>query len=136
LREATARRVQAEKDEAAYRKSVEGLEDGFPELRPIGPERMAALVEKADDQTNQTVGQAIREVFDRHPGEWLTVKLLIGYMPMALRNRLKDPEAAVRAALGRMEDDLDKKPWDGRTLAYQRHPLRSGVDQPRLEGGG
>jgi transposase len=118
LTDVERRRAALEREERALRKIVEGLVELNPAL--AGKETVAPFVMRKGPAEG-TVGHTLDLLFDKCPGQFFTVKQLVETMPDEIASGLKDPEAAVRAALNNL-GRLEKKRADGRSFAYGRFP--------------
>lgn len=98
--------------QSALMKMVEGLRELYPWL--------ADEDSVEDDESNRTVGEYLKELFQHNPADvWYTVRELGLMLPVA---HLRDPEAAIRAALRRLGPALEQRNRDGRTLEYRLRP--------------
>lgn len=156
LREATHERERLERREAALRNAVQAVE-ALSQEGIIGLDSDESLHESRNEDVSQPDQQsgtpsadegpgpqepgngprgrdAVVAVLQDSPDTWMTVRnatqavLARGWAP-----RSKDPESAVRAALGRAAKDLDEVErghLDGRTLAFRwrQSPAPSGTE--------
>lgn len=98
-----------EQRQSALQKMVEGLRELYPWITDE---------DEQQEESNTTVAQYLSQILQQAPStQWFTVRDLVELLPN--RTKLLDAEAAVRAALRRLESWLEKRPRDGRTQEYR-----------------
>jgi hypothetical protein len=115
------------------RKAIEGLAALYSDEQAddVLPARAQSAVRRAVEERMNLRDRIIAVLYD-NPRRWMTSEQLAKHEAVQALN-LTDAQAAVRAAIRRMNGDVKMKHLDGRTKGFKlTPPVREKVDQ-RLE---